>query len=173
MNRRGLLGRLRSFCGRSVGRVPPRSKRAQAEVSGERTAVQRPGQVQGSRHPVLNALKIDKNFADAHYALAQTYLHMGQFSSAYGELLRTVDLQPDELQGADRPWKPAACRRQDRRRARRRPMRYWRRSRTTRCSCFARPHCRPAGTEGSGAAEIHRALELAPNRAAFHETSRC
>jgi len=39
-------------------------------------------------------LKIDKNFADAHYALAQTYLHMGALSAAYGELQRTVNLQP-------------------------------------------------------------------------------
>ena len=41
-----------------------------------------------------NALKIDKNFADAHYALAQAYAHMGALSAAFGELLRTVDLQP-------------------------------------------------------------------------------
>jgi tetratricopeptide (TPR) repeat protein len=41
-----------------------------------------------------NALKIDKNFAEAHYALAQTYLHMGALSAAYGELQRTVNLQP-------------------------------------------------------------------------------
>src|SRR5271157_192749 len=41
-----------------------------------------------------NALKIDKNFAEAHYALAQTYLHLGALTAAYGELLRTVDLQP-------------------------------------------------------------------------------
>ena len=41
-----------------------------------------------------NALKIDKNFADAHYALAQSYLHMGALSAAFGELQRTVALQP-------------------------------------------------------------------------------
>lgn len=41
-----------------------------------------------------NALKIDKNFADAHYALAQTYMHMGAIGSAFGELKRTVELQP-------------------------------------------------------------------------------
>ena len=41
-----------------------------------------------------NALKIDKNFADAHYELAQAYLHLGQFNAAYGELSRTVELQP-------------------------------------------------------------------------------
>ena len=42
----------------------------------------------------LNALKVDKSFPDAHYALAQAYMHLGQFSSAYAELTRTVDLQP-------------------------------------------------------------------------------
>src|SRR5271157_4956560 len=41
-----------------------------------------------------NALKVDKNFPDAHYELAQAYAHLGQFSGAYGELRRTVDLQP-------------------------------------------------------------------------------
>src|ERR1035441_5484056 len=41
-----------------------------------------------------NALKIDKNFAEAHYALAQSYLHMGALSAAFGELQRTVNLQP-------------------------------------------------------------------------------
>jgi Tfp pilus assembly protein PilF len=41
-----------------------------------------------------NAIKIDKNFADAHYELAQAYVHLSQFSQAYGELMRTVELQP-------------------------------------------------------------------------------
>src|ERR1035437_7726893 len=41
-----------------------------------------------------NALKIDKNFAEAHYALSQAYLHLGAFSAAYGELQKTVNLQP-------------------------------------------------------------------------------
>ena len=41
-----------------------------------------------------NALKIDKNFADAHYQLAQAYVHLGEFNPAGAELVRTVDLQP-------------------------------------------------------------------------------
>ncbi len=41
-----------------------------------------------------NAIKIDKSFPDAHYELAQAYVHLGQYSAAYGELARTVDLQP-------------------------------------------------------------------------------
>jgi tetratricopeptide (TPR) repeat protein len=41
-----------------------------------------------------NALKVDKNYTDAHFELAQAYVHLGQFGAAYGELARTVDLQP-------------------------------------------------------------------------------
>lgn len=41
-----------------------------------------------------NAVKIDKNFAEAHYELAQTYSHLGQYGAAYAELMRTVSLQP-------------------------------------------------------------------------------
>jgi Tfp pilus assembly protein PilF len=41
-----------------------------------------------------NAVKIDKGFADAHYQLAQADVHLGQYSGAYAELMRTVELQP-------------------------------------------------------------------------------
>lgn len=43
----------------------------------------------------LNALKVDKDYPQAHYQLAQTYLHLGQFNAAAGELARTVALQPE------------------------------------------------------------------------------
>lgn len=42
----------------------------------------------------LNALKVDDDFADAHFQLAQTYERLGDFSSAIGELSRTTELQP-------------------------------------------------------------------------------
>jgi len=101
-----------------------------------------------------NALKIDKNFADAHYALAQTYLHMGTLSAAYGELLRTVNLQPSNLKArldlgnlllaggriADAQTQATAA-------------------------IAAQP-----GQKDVALTEIHRALELAPNEAALHET---
>ena len=49
-----------------------------------------PGKRQGSRHTVSNALEWTE-LAEADYALAQTYLHLGAFSAAYGELQkRTV-----------------------------------------------------------------------------------
>src|ERR1700722_4745971 len=42
----------------------------------------------------LNAIQIDKGFAEAHYRLAQAYLRQGIWTGAYEELLRTTDLQP-------------------------------------------------------------------------------
>lgn len=44
-----------------------------------------------------NALKVDKNYADANYELAKTYLKMGSGQQAYAQLMRTVDLQPTNL----------------------------------------------------------------------------
>ena len=46
--------------------------------SGERYSAQ--GKDREAAIQFSNALKIDKNFADAHYALAKTYLHMGAVS---------------------------------------------------------------------------------------------
>lgn len=44
-----------------------------------------------------NALKVDHNFAEAHYQLAQAYLKSGVMMPAYAELVRTVDLDPTNL----------------------------------------------------------------------------
>ncbi len=60
--------------------------------SGDRYSTQ--GKYREAAIQYLNALKVDKDFAQAHYALAQAYEHLGQLSSAYRELVRTVDLQP-------------------------------------------------------------------------------
>jgi tetratricopeptide (TPR) repeat protein len=43
----------------------------------------------------VNALKIDGNYADAHYQLAKACLKQQQWPRAFDELKRTVDLQPD------------------------------------------------------------------------------
>ena len=42
----------------------------------------------------LNAIQIDKNFADANYQLAQAYARQGIYAGAYQELPRTAELQP-------------------------------------------------------------------------------
>ncbi|HEX7158550.1 MAG TPA: tetratricopeptide repeat protein [Edaphobacter sp.] len=45
-----------------------------------------------------NALKVDKNFAEAHYQLSKIYLKNGSPIQAFAELNRVVDLQPANLQ---------------------------------------------------------------------------
>jgi tetratricopeptide (TPR) repeat protein len=45
-----------------------------------------------------NALKVDKNFADAHYEMSKTYFKLGQVQPGYMELLHTVDLAPGNVQ---------------------------------------------------------------------------
>ena len=42
----------------------------------------------------VNALKIDPDYADAHYQLAESYIKTQQWPRAYQELVRTVELQP-------------------------------------------------------------------------------
>lgn len=45
-----------------------------------------------------NALRIDKDFAPAWYELAKTDLQLGAVGPAYGAFMRTVDLDPGNLQ---------------------------------------------------------------------------
>ena len=44
----------------------------------------------------LNAVQIDPRFAQAHYALSQAYLKLGDKNHAFQELSRTVELLPDD-----------------------------------------------------------------------------
>jgi len=45
----------------------------------------------------LNAIQVDPRYAQAHYRLAQCYEKLGIWNGAYQELLRTVDLEPENL----------------------------------------------------------------------------
>ena len=63
--------------------------------SGERYSAE--GKYREAAIQFSNALKIDKNFGEAHYDLALTYIHLGAYSTAFSELLRTVDLQPGKM----------------------------------------------------------------------------
>ena len=42
-----------------------------------------------------NAVKIDPNYAEAHYQLAEAYLKLQKADIAYQELTRTIELQPE------------------------------------------------------------------------------
>jgi cellulose synthase operon protein C len=45
-----------------------------------------------------NAIQIDSRFADAHYQLSQAYVKLGDQNRAYPELVRTVELAPDNYE---------------------------------------------------------------------------
>jgi tetratricopeptide (TPR) repeat protein len=117
----------------------------------------------------LNALKVDKSFPDAHYALAQTYMHLGQYSGAYAELARTVELQPSNLKARidlgnlllaggkiDEAQKQADA-----------IMALQPNNPDVHAMLSAIALKR--GNRDQALAEIGRALQLEPNRAAFHE----
>jgi len=45
----------------------------------------------------MNALQVDPQYAEAHYGLAQVNLRLGAWTTAFTELSRTIELQPDNL----------------------------------------------------------------------------
>lgn len=95
VNRRGSLGAvvllvavaMLAGCHRD-----PNVRKQKYLESGNRYSAQ--GKYREAAIQYLNALKVDKSFPDAHYALAQAYMHLGQIRSAGAELARTVELQP-------------------------------------------------------------------------------
>jgi len=46
----------------------------------------------------LNALKVDKDYGDAHYEMSKTYLKTNNAQLAYAELLKTVQFSPNNVQ---------------------------------------------------------------------------
>ncbi len=116
-----------------------------------------------------NAIKIDKNYAAAHYEMAQAFLRLGQFNAANSELAQTVDLDPKNykaridlgnllLSGGDVDQ-----------------------AQTQANAVLAAEPNNPdvhamlgaianrRGQKDQALIELHRALELDPNRASFHE----
>ena len=135
--------------------------------SGERYSAR--GKYREAAIQFMNAVKIDKNYAAAHYDLAQAYMHLGQFSAAYQELERTVDLQPsdykaridlgnmdlaggklDDAQGQANAVMAAQPNNPD-------------------LHAMLSAIAVKQGRKDQALIEIRRALELEPNRAAFHE----
>jgi Tfp pilus assembly protein PilF len=117
-----------------------------------------------------NALKIDKNFADAHYALAQTYLHMGSMSAAYGELRKTADLQPTNYKARiDLGNLLLAGGKTDDAQAQAAAIVAAEPNNADVHSLLSRIAAKH-GDKDLALTEIHRALELAPNESKLHET---
>src|SRR3981189_2041086 len=73
----------------------PNKQKQRCLESGKRYADQ--GQLKEATIQFQNALKVDRNFAEAHYQLSKVLIKQGSIMPAYGELMRTVDLQPANL----------------------------------------------------------------------------
>lgn len=136
--------------------------------SGQRYSAQ--GKDREAAIQFANALKIDKNFAEAHYALAQTYLHMGALSGAFSELRRTVDLQPANYKARiDLGNMYLAGGKSDDAQAQASAVLAAQPNNADAHALDARIAARQ-GQKDLALAEIRRALELAPNEASLHET---
>ncbi|QEE29636.1 tetratricopeptide repeat protein [Terriglobus albidus] len=84
------------FCVSATGCFrDPKVQRVKYLESGRR--YEREGKYQEAAIQFANALKADKNFGDAHYELAKTYIQMNMAQAAFNELQRTVDLAPDNI----------------------------------------------------------------------------
>jgi Tfp pilus assembly protein PilF len=117
-----------------------------------------------------NALKIDKNFPDAHYGLAQAYLHMGALTPAFAELRRTVDLQPTNYKARiDLGNMLLAGGKIDDAQAQADATLAAEPNNADAHAVLSRIAAR-RGQKDVALAEIQRAMELAPNEAALHET---
>ena len=117
-----------------------------------------------------NALKIDKNFAEAHYGLAQAFLHMGALPPAFTELRRTVELQPTNYKArVDLGNILLAGGKVDEAKAQADATLAAQPNNADAHALLARVAARQ-GQKDVALAEIKRALELAPSEAALHET---
>ncbi len=116
-----------------------------------------------------NSLKADKNFPDAHYALAQAYVHLGEFGPAYGEFMRTVDLQPTNYKARiDLGSLSLAAGKTDDAQAQANAVLKAQPNNPDVHALLSAIALR-RGQKDHALIEIQRALELAPNRAAYHE----
>ncbi len=55
------------------------------------------GQYKQARLMYMNAIKADPRFGEAHYKLALTNLRLGSYAEAVGNLQRTIEMQPENL----------------------------------------------------------------------------
>ena len=147
--------------------VDPNVRKARYLESGKRFDAQ--GKFREAAIQFLNALKVDKDYPEAHYELAHAYEHLGRSAEASSELARTVELQPlnykaqvelgdlffangktDQAQImasvvlAKQPNNPGV-------------------------HALLSAIAARQGNNDQALVEIHRALELDPNQAVFHE----
>ena len=112
MNRRGTLWVLMSLV--TVALLAgchgdPNVRKQKYLESGKRYSAE--GKYREAAIQFSNALKIDKNYPDAHYELAQAYVHLNQFGRGVWRTGTHRGVAAHELQGPARPWEPVTRRR--------------------------------------------------------------
>jgi tetratricopeptide (TPR) repeat protein len=170
MNQRGLLWVVTLFVAAALlggCHSDPNVRKQKYLESGKRYSTE--GKYREAAIQFSNALKIDKNFADAHYQLAQTYVHLGQYGPAHSELLRTVDLQPTNYKARlDLGNLLMAARRTDDAASQANVVLAAQPNNPDVHALMSAIDLR-RGQKDEALAEIQKALELEPKRAAFHE----
>jgi Tfp pilus assembly protein PilF len=145
----------------------PNVRKRKYLASGERYSAQ--GKYREAAIQFENSLKADKNFPDAHYALAKAYVHLGEFGPAYAELNRTVDLQPTNYKArVDLGSLSLAAGKTDEAQAQANAVLKVQPNNPDVHALLSAIALR-RGQMDQALTEMRRALELAPNRAAFHE----
>lgn len=145
----------------------PNARKHRYLESGERYSAR--GKYREAAIQFLNAVKIDKNYAAARYDLAQAYVHLGQYGTAYQELERTVDLQPTNYKARiDLGNLDLAAGKTDDAQAQANAVQAAEPNNPDLHALLSAIAVRQ-GRHDQALAEIRRALELEPDKASFHE----
>lgn len=126
------------------------------------------GKYQEAAIQFSNALQVDRNLAEAHYQLAQAYLKMGTWSSAFGELSRTVELQPQNIKPRIDMGNLLLAARQIDKAGEQAAAIIAIDPNNPDAHALLSGIASAKGKKDEALAEINRALELDPNRANFH-----
>lgn len=145
----------------------PEYRKQRYLASGKRFSAE--GKYKEATLQFLNALKVDEEFADAHYELAYAYEHLGQFVAATEELERTIDAEPGDyaarldlgnlllangrIAAAQEQASTVLAAQSD----------------NPGAHALLSAIASAQGQRETALAEIKRAIELDPSRAAFHE----
>ena len=153
--------------GLSLGchRDPNKEKQRYLE-SGKRYADQ--GKYKEATIQFANALKVDRNFAEAHYQLSKVLLKQGSIMPAYGELLRTVDLQPGNVQARIDLGNLLVAGKQIDRATEQANAVLAIDSRNADAYALLSSIAASKGNRAEALTQIQKALEIDPNRANFH-----
>jgi tetratricopeptide (TPR) repeat protein len=84
-----------TFLGLAGCHLDPNVRKQKYLESGVR--YEKDGKLQEAAIQFSTALKVDRNFSEAHYELAKTYMKLGNSMAGYQELMRTVDLNPSNV----------------------------------------------------------------------------